>query len=93
MQRHPRSSVNGRLQWTFATDGPIYSSPRAEFDHVFFGSDDGHLYAINASSGRLLWKSQSHSPVRSSPLITDEAIYFGTEGGYVFAVDLHQTFR
>jgi serine/threonine protein kinase len=33
----------GRQNWRFATNGSVYSSPIVRYDHVFFGSDDGHF--------------------------------------------------
>lgn len=78
----------GRQNWRFATDGPIYTSPRVRFDHVFFGSDDGYFYAVNVKTGRSAWKARAYSPVRSTPYVDDERIFFGTEGGYIYCLEL-----
>lgn len=78
----------GRQNWRFATDGPIYTSPRVKFDHVFFGSDDGYFYAVNTKTGRSAWKARAYSAVRSSPYVGEERVFFGTEGGYIYCLEL-----
>jgi len=60
--------------------------PRVEYNHVFFGSDDNHLYAVNVQTGRAAWKSETLGPVRSRPAVGDETIYFGCEDGSIYAV-------
>lgn len=78
----------GRQNWRFATDGPIYTSPRVRFDHAFFGSDDGYFYAVNIKTGRSAWKARAYSAVRSTPYVDDERVFFGTEGGYIYCLEL-----
>jgi len=39
------SSLN-ELVWKFKTEGAVYSSPAISGGMVYFGSDDGHLYAV-----------------------------------------------
>ncbi|MBP55167.1 MAG: pyrrolo-quinoline quinone, partial [Marinobacter sp.] len=52
-----------------------------------FGSDDGHVYAINAETGEELWKYGTGAPVRSSPRVgADGVIYVGSDSGEVHAI-------
>src|SRR5271170_4570814 len=84
------SSNAGALKWEFATGNHVESSPSIGSDGtIYFGSDDGNVYAVN-SYGGMTWKFQTQissvtgAPqiVRSSPAIgTDGTIYFGSEGG------------
>ncbi len=62
-------SRTGKQAWTFNADGPIRSSPRIAEQHIFFGSDDGYLYAVNLLSNRMTWRVDGGSPIRSSPFI------------------------
>ncbi|MEJ2750262.1 MAG: serine/threonine-protein kinase [Anaerolineae bacterium] len=78
---------DGRVNWHFTTKAPIYSSPVERFDHIFFGSDDGYLYALS-SQGRMVWRANVYGAVRSTPFVDDERVYFGTEGGYIFSLEL-----
>ena len=48
----------GRLVWSFKTDGPVLNSAAYADGAVFFASNDCHGYAVDVSSGRLLWKSE-----------------------------------
>ena len=44
-----------RVKWTFPTGDRVVSSPVLHDGVVYVGSDDGHVYAIDAASGRQRW--------------------------------------
>ena len=46
----------GTERWRFFTDGPVRFAPVASAGKVYFVSDDGHLYCVNAADGKLIWK-------------------------------------
>jgi len=46
----------GAQRWQFFADGPVRFAPVASGGKVYFVSDDGHLYCLDAADGRLLWK-------------------------------------
>ena len=46
----------GEEKWKFYTEGPVRCAPACWKDKVFVGSDDGHLYCLDAQTGNLLWK-------------------------------------
>jgi outer membrane protein assembly factor BamB len=46
----------GDLEWRFYSDGPVRLAPAVADGRVYFGSDDGLLYCLEASTGKLLWK-------------------------------------
>lgn len=56
----------GRLRWRFTTDGPIRVCPTLYDGRIYFGSDDGFAYCLNAAYGKLIWKLRA--PVEE-PLI------------------------
>ena len=81
----------GEETWKFFTDGPVRFAPVAWSNRVFFGSDDGNLYCLDANNGKLLWKFQgapaarkalgherliSVWPVGGGPVLADSVIYF-----------------
>ncbi|MED5382314.1 MAG: PQQ-binding-like beta-propeller repeat protein, partial [Verrucomicrobiota bacterium] len=43
-------------RWRFAADGSIRFAPVVHGGRLFFGSDDGHVYCLDASDGSLVWK-------------------------------------
>jgi outer membrane protein assembly factor BamB len=63
------------------------SSPVVAQGMVFFGSGDGNLYALDASSGALHWKFTTGDVVHSSPAYDGGAIYFGSWDSYFYALD------
>jgi hypothetical protein len=72
--------------------GAIQSSPTIASDGaIIFGSDDGHLYALNPDR-TLRWKYPAvgsiGAAIRSKPAIgPDGIIYFSAEDGRLYAID------
>jgi len=46
----------GNQRWRFFAEGPVRFAPVAWEGKVYFVSDDGYLYCLDAGDGRLLWK-------------------------------------
>ena len=82
---------SGEEKWCFYTDGPIRLPLALWNGKVFFTSDDGYLYCVNAGNGTLLWKFRcgpsdrknlgnkrliSTWPARGGPVIKDGIVYF-----------------
>lgn len=57
-----RSAVE---KWTFTTDGPVRIAPSYSDGRLYFGSDDGNAYCVDAETGTLIWR---HSPSPESRL-------------------------
>ena len=49
-------TANGEVRWRFFTGGPVRFAPLASGGRVYFGSDDGFLYCLDATDGKLIWK-------------------------------------
>jgi outer membrane protein assembly factor BamB len=64
-------SLAGRPDASFAFGqvGPISSSPALAEDHIYLGSDDGNLYAIDKCTGALAWQFATGSAIVSSPAV------------------------
>ena len=80
----------GKENWQFFCDGPVRFAPIAWQGRVYFASDDGCLYCLDAQEGRLLWKYRlaptnrklfgngrliSAWPARGGPVLHDGKIY------------------
>jgi outer membrane protein assembly factor BamB len=76
-----------RVKWQFPTGDRIVSSPAIHDGVLFFGSDDGHLYAVDAASGRERWRARTGGPVASSPAVEGGRVFFGSYDGRFHAVD------
>ena len=89
---HCLNTRTGKEEWSFLTGGPIRIAPTYWEGRLYFGSDDGYVYCIDAKKGKLRWKySPSRSeekilnngrlisfwPVRTGVLIEDDIAYFG----------------
>lgn len=46
----------GGERWRFFAEGPVRFAPVAWKDNLYFVSDDGYLYCVNANDGSLRWK-------------------------------------
>lgn len=82
------STVGGLTEvWTFASAGGIESSPAVVNGVVYVGSDDGNVYALDASAGAELWSFATGGAVESSPTVVDGVLYVGSDSNKVFALD------
>ncbi len=52
-----------RVKWKFPTGNRIVASPVIEGRTIFFGSDDGNVYAVDSETGRQIWKTKTRGPV------------------------------
>jgi outer membrane protein assembly factor BamB len=57
-------------------------------DHVFFGSDDGKVYALLGVNGRLLWEYDMASPVKVRPFVTNDLVIVASEDGDFIGLEL-----
>ncbi len=75
------------VKWSFATGGPVVSSPVWHAGMLYVGSDDGHVYALDAASGRLRWAWRTAGPVPSTPAVHDGRLYVASYDGRLHALD------
>ena len=67
---------------------PIVSSPAIVGGIVYFGSDSGIVYAVNASTGLSIWNfTTGYLYVRSSPAVSNGVVYIGTDDSYIYALN------
>jgi outer membrane protein assembly factor BamB len=92
----PTSSAG--LAWYFSTDGRINSSPAIVNGTIYVGSNDNHLYAIDAATGSQKWSYKTaedlvardfiiRKDVSTSPAVSNGTVYFGHADGGLFALD------
>jgi outer membrane protein assembly factor BamB len=70
--------------------GAISSSPALANGRLYVGSDDGRLYAIDATSGKIVWRFQTGAPIVSSPAVATGTnglvVVVGSNDGNVYAL-------
>ena len=76
-----------RVKWKFPTGNRIVSSPVIDNKTIYFGSDDGNIYAVDAQSGRQLWKYTTKGPVSSTPAIANGILYAMSYDGKLYAIN------
>jgi eukaryotic-like serine/threonine-protein kinase len=63
------------------------SSPAVDHNRVYFGSSDGHIYALDATTGVLLWSFETGEVVHASPAVINGTVYIGSWDSYLYALD------
>lgn len=63
------------------------SSPAVDSGRVYFGSGDGHVYALDAATGELRWKFKTGDVVHASPAIANGLVYIGSWDSFFYALD------
>ena len=92
----------GALVWSFQAGGAIRSSPivvtndfdglglPAGEDYVYFGCDDGKIYAVNGNTGQLRtgWPVATGGPVRADPVFDSDAntVSVGSNDGRLYTL-------
>jgi len=75
-------------EWSNAASGCTLSAPSTQqLSVLYVGSNDGSIYAINASDGTKLWQVQTGGAVKSSPVIVNHIVYVGSLDGNLYALN------
>ncbi|MBM3925620.1 MAG: hypothetical protein FJ320_06470 [SAR202 cluster bacterium] len=84
-------------EWEKVLAGGIVTGVVLHDQTVLVGSEDGHLYALNAGNGEQLWAfpteglkqgKTKEKRVWSTPTVADGVVYFGALDDYFYAVSL-----
>ncbi len=71
---------------TVTATRPISTAPVVTRDAVYFGSEDGFVYAVDSTTGESLWTWNTGLPVRGTPAVVDGAVFIVTGDGSIYAV-------
>ena len=87
------------MVWYYSCKSAIHSSPVVYGEYVFFGSDDGRLYALDKTNGELAWTFAPEytindedannwvtTPILSDPVVENGVLYIESKGT-VYALD------
>ncbi len=53
---HCLNAVTGKERWVFFTEAPVRLPPTVAGGKLYFGSDDGHAYCIDAGTSSPIWR-------------------------------------
>jgi orotate phosphoribosyltransferase len=86
-----------RKVWSFASDKPSFfhrvskSFPATDGKRVYFGSDNGTFWALDAARGSIAWQFKVHTDgkknIWSAPAVHDGFVYFGAYDGNVYCLE------
>jgi alcohol dehydrogenase (cytochrome c) len=83
--------TTGKIVWSIKYETPLWGGALATAgDLVFYGTPEGHLTAVNATSGEKLWEFQTGSGIVGSPITWEEdgEQYIAVVSGWGGAVPL-----
>jgi eukaryotic-like serine/threonine-protein kinase len=75
------------IKWKFPTGDRVVSSPVWHDKVLYFGSDDGNVYAVDSQTGRQVWKRATAGPVPATPAVANGIVYVGSYDGKFYAFD------
>ncbi len=77
----------GRTIWKRSLPARAESSPIVIGRSVYFGCENGNLYALSTVNGNVRWSTQLGGEVKSAPAYYGGKLFVGDYGGYMNAVD------
>jgi outer membrane protein assembly factor BamB len=79
---------NGKVLWRKSLPSRAESSPIVVRGVVYFGSEDGTVYAYRASDGAKVWTYHANGAVKGGLALSQGKLYFGDYAGEVTALRL-----
>jgi outer membrane protein assembly factor BamB len=73
-------------QWTFASNGAVYSSPVVANGRVYFGSEDHWLYCLDAVTGKQLWRLRTGDRIIATPVVAGGKVYAASLDGSLYCL-------
>jgi outer membrane protein assembly factor BamB len=77
----------GKTIWKRSLPSRAESSPIVIGRSVYFGCEDGNLYALSTVNGNVRWATGLGGAVKSAPAYYGGKLFVGDYGGYMNAVD------
>ena len=79
------SAFSGREMWRLQLDSPITSGIAVSGNAVFFGTETGRIYAVNAKSGQIIWDYKAENTIYGTPAIVRDTVIFAQGSGELLA--------
>ena len=76
----------GKIFWRRKLPSRSESTPIVVGSRVFFGTEDGTVYAVGWQKGKLRWRFHADGAVKGSLASWHGKVYFGTYGGSVYCL-------
>lgn len=79
---------DGKVLWARDLPARAESSPLLTPSVVYFGSEDGTVYALSRRTGRTLWTFKAQGAVKAGITRVGRRLFFGDYAGRVYCLDL-----
>ncbi len=73
-------------RWVYPVGRTILGAVAVRDDMVYFGSRDGHLYALD-TDGKRVARWNARAPITTSPAVSDRHVFVVTERGMLYVLD------
>ncbi|MDQ3856371.1 MAG: PQQ-binding-like beta-propeller repeat protein, partial [Chloroflexota bacterium] len=83
----PGKQVDPVAAWRFGGLRAVSSAASLYEGTLYFGTDAGRFYAVDARTGLEQWRYQVGGPITSAPDVTEDLVYFGSDDGNVYALE------
>lgn len=81
------SESNGDVEWVYATDGALRSTPLLGDNGIAYFANEEALHAVNATTGEQEWTLDlSDTQIIASPVLLNGTLFVGDLAGRSFAV-------
>jgi outer membrane protein assembly factor BamB len=77
----------GKTIWKRDLPGRAESSPVVIDRTVYFGCENGELFAMSTGKGQVRWSTPLGGAIKAAPAYKDGKLFVGDYGGYMNAVD------
>ena len=87
---------DGKVLWSRDLPSRSESSPLVDGGRVYFGSENGTVYALDADTGAVRWTYHAAGAVKCGLALWQGKLYFGDYAGKVYAIrraDGHEVWR
>jgi len=75
------------LLWKFKTGAEVKSSAAVADGHVFIGSSDESIYAIDLATGQKVWSYKTGGSVEAAPCVLEGRVFVGSADNFLYALD------
>lgn len=75
-----------RVLWQHPFDAQLWSSPVHDDGRLYFGGDDGVMYAFDLEAREVAWSFKTTGRIRSTPDITNGVVTFAGDDGKLYAL-------
>jgi len=71
----------------FSVGKVFHSSPTVSTNILYFGSDDGKVYAVNIGTGKKIWEFVTNDAIWATPLVVGSMVYVGSSNDSLYALN------